>query len=134
MSTTHDPIAHAARLLREAAQELKHAHTIGGIAEWDGTEPEVQAVYDEHMAAAEAIEEWERAVGAGGVGPLRKRDCLHQISEPSRECLQQSAEAEVLLRVIQRLNQIPYSLTKSESISEVSAMRDAARAAQGGAA
>lgn len=74
MSTTHDPIAHAARLLREAAQELKYAHTIGGIAEWDGTEPEVQAVYDEHMAAAEAIEEWESAVGAGGVGPLRKRD------------------------------------------------------------
>ena len=47
-------------------------------------------------------------------------------AQPSRECLQQSAEAEVLLRVIQRLNQNPYGLTKSECISEVSAMRDAA--------
>lgn len=84
MSTTHDPIAHAALLLREAAQELKQAHTIGGIAECDGTEPEVQAVYDDHMAAAAAIEEWERAIGAGGVGPLSKRECLHQIAEPAR--------------------------------------------------
>lgn len=87
MTNTPDPIAHAARLLREAAQELKQAHTIGGSAEWDGTEPEVQAVYDEHMAAAAAIEEWERAVGAGGVEPLRK-----PAAQPSRECLQQSAE------------------------------------------
>jgi hypothetical protein len=39
------------------------------------------------------------------------------------------AEADLLLRVIQRLNSNPYSLTKSECISEVQAMRDAAIAA-----
>lgn len=38
--------------------------------------------------------------------------------------------AGVLLTVIQRLNQNPYSLTKSECISEVEDMRDAALAAQ----
>jgi hypothetical protein len=36
------------------------------------------------------------------------------------------AEAATLLRVIQRLNQNPYSLTKAECIDEVKAMRDAA--------
>ena len=114
------------------------------------------------------------AVGAGGVEPLRKRECLHQISEPAQpvgwaifaengnglmwtqsrqnaevsaknvglqvtplyaapQSAAQALDVQVLMRVIQRLNQNPYSLTKSECISEIEAMRDAASAAQGGA-
>ena len=53
MTTTQDPIAHASRLLRETAEELRQAHA-----------------YDEHMAAAQALEDWEAAVGAGGVQAL----------------------------------------------------------------
>jgi type VI protein secretion system component VasA len=43
-----------------------------------------------------------------------------QPSEPA-------SEADTLLRVIQRLNQNPYSLTKSECIQVVQEMRDAAQ-------
>jgi hypothetical protein len=42
----------------------------------------------------------------------------------------QGMDAYTLLRVIQRLNQNPYSLTKSECIAEVQAMREEAIAAQ----
>ena len=31
MTTTQDPIAHAARLLRETAEELRQAHAFPGI-------------------------------------------------------------------------------------------------------
>lgn len=43
-------------------------------------------------------------------------------------------EADVLLRVIQRLNANPYSLTKSECISEIEAMRALGIGQEGGAA
>ena len=45
----------AERLLREAAEELKAAHTIGYLSEWDNGEPEVKAVYEEHIAAADGL-------------------------------------------------------------------------------
>ena len=70
MTTTQDPIAHASRLLREAAEELRQAHTLSSDRNnWIG-EPEAKAAYDEHMAAAQALEDWEAAVGAGGVQAL----------------------------------------------------------------
>ena len=71
MTDKQDPIAHAARLLREAAEELRQSHTLSSDRNnWIG-EPEAKAAYDEHMAAAQALEDWEAAVGAGGVsGPL----------------------------------------------------------------
>ncbi|WP_315127019.1 hypothetical protein [Comamonas antarctica] len=56
MTNTPTPASHAARLLREAAEELKQAHTIGGLGEWKTCEPEVRAVYDEHIAVAVALE------------------------------------------------------------------------------
>lgn len=64
-----DPIAHAARLLREAAEELRQAHTYPRSEDW-GRETDAKAAYDEHMAAAQALEDWEAAVGAGGVQAL----------------------------------------------------------------
>lgn len=71
MTDKQDPITHAARLLREAAEELRQAHTLSSDRNnWIG-EPEAKAAYDEHMAAAQALEDWEAAVGAGGVQPLR---------------------------------------------------------------
>lgn len=77
-----DPIANAARLLREAAEELKNCHTLEATGhDWTG-EPEAKAAYDEHMATANALELWASSVDAGGVEPLRRRECLHQISEP----------------------------------------------------
>lgn len=64
-----DPIAHAARLLREAAEELRQAHAFPGSEGWEN-ETDAKAAYDEHMAAAQALEDWEAAVGAGGVQAL----------------------------------------------------------------
>ena len=64
-----DPIAHAARLLREAAEELRQAHTYPRSEDW-GRETDAKAAYDEHMAAAQALEDWEASVGAGGVQAL----------------------------------------------------------------
>lgn len=79
-----DPIAHACRLLREAAEELKSGHTLAKTGhDWTG-EPEAKAAYDEHRAVADALERWESAIGAGGVEPLRSRQCLHQIAAPAQ--------------------------------------------------
>ncbi|AFU45415.1 phage protein [Acidovorax sp. KKS102] len=71
MTDKTDPIAHAARLLREAAQELQQGHTLRTTPnDWTG-EPEAKAAYDEHMGAAAALECWAESIGAGGVsGPL----------------------------------------------------------------
>ena len=71
MTDKQDPIAHAARLLREAAEELRQSHTLSSDRNnWIG-EPDAKAAYDEHLAAAQALEDWEQAIGAGGVsGPL----------------------------------------------------------------
>ena len=70
MTDKQDPIAHAARLLREAAEELRQAHAFPGIEGWEN-ETDAKAAYDEHLAAAQALEDWEAAVRAGGVsGPL----------------------------------------------------------------
>ena len=70
MTTAQDPIAHAARLLREAAEELRQAHAYNRSEGWEN-ETDAKAAYDEHMAAAQALEDWEAAIVAGGVsGPL----------------------------------------------------------------
>lgn len=48
--TTEDPITHACRLLREAADELQQSHTSSRSRDdWTG-EPEAKAAYDEHHA------------------------------------------------------------------------------------
>ena len=71
MTTTQDPIAHASRLLRETAEELRQEYTLSSDRNnWRG-DCVAKAAYDEHMAAAQALEDWEAAVGAGGVQPLR---------------------------------------------------------------
>ncbi|WP_453934675.1 hypothetical protein [Acidovorax temperans] len=77
MTDKQDPIAHAARLLREAAEELRQSHTLSSDRNnWIG-EPDAKAAYDDHLAAAQALEDWEAAVGAGGVsGPLMGRASL----------------------------------------------------------
>lgn len=70
MTTTPTPIAQAVLLLRAAAQDLKDCHTRGD-GDWAG-EPEALAAHDEHIAAAEALEQY-----------VRPQQCLHQISEPA---------------------------------------------------
>ena len=67
--TITDPIAHAARLLREAAEELRQAHAYNNSEGWEN-ETDAKTAYDEHMAAAQALEDWVAAVGAGGVQAL----------------------------------------------------------------
>ena len=70
MTDKQDPIAHATRLLREAAEELRQAHAYNNSEGWEN-ETDAKAAYDDHLAAAQALEDWEQAVGAGGVsGPL----------------------------------------------------------------
>ncbi|MDX4955914.1 hypothetical protein [Delftia acidovorans] len=61
-------ITTAARLLREAAAELKNAHTLGG--DW-GNEHEALDAYNEHMATATTLERMAR-------------QCLTQIEEPAQ--------------------------------------------------
>ncbi len=61
MTDKQDPIAHAARLLREAAEELRQAHAYNNIEGWEN-ETDAKAVYDEHLAAAQALEDWEQAI------------------------------------------------------------------------
>ena len=55
MTTTPTPIAQAVRLLRAAAQDIKECHTRGDN-DWTG-EPEALAAHDEHLAAAQALEQ-----------------------------------------------------------------------------
>lgn len=101
MTTAQDPIAHAARLLREAAEELRQEYTLSSDRNnWIG-EPEAKAAYDEHTAAAQALEDWEQAIGAGGVQPLRSilEGCKVVPLEPTPEmlaALMSPGEAEVL--------------------------------------
>lgn len=96
-----DPIAHAARLLRETAEELRQEYTLSSDRNnWRG-DCVAKAAYDEHMAAAQALEDWEAAVGAGGVQPLRsvQEGCKLVPLEPTQEmlaALMSPGEAEVL--------------------------------------
>ena len=77
MTDKQDPITHAARLLREAAEELRQAHAYNNSEGWEN-ETDAKAAYDDHLAAAQALEDWEAAVGAGGVsGPLMGRAMDH---------------------------------------------------------
>ena len=50
MTDKQDPIAHAARLLREAAEELRQAHAYSNSEGWEN-ETDAKAAYDEHLAA-----------------------------------------------------------------------------------
>lgn len=100
MTDKQDPIAHAARLLREAAEELRQAHAYNNIEGWEN-ETDAKAAYDEHLAAAQALEDWEQAIGAGGVQPLRSilEGCKVVPLEPTPEmlaALMSPGEAEVL--------------------------------------
>lgn len=101
MTDKQDPIAHAARLLREAAEELRQSHTLSSDRNnWIG-EPDAKAAYDDHLAAAQALEDWEAAIGAGGVQPLRSilEGCKVVPLEPTPEmlaALMSPGEAEVL--------------------------------------
>lgn len=63
---------------------------------WIG-EPEAKAAYDEHLAAAQALEDWEQAIGAGGVQALRK--CLHHIEEPLEKVLERR---EAVIQILER--------------------------------
>lgn len=75
MTTTQDPIAHASRLLREAAEELRQAHAFPGIEGWEN-ETDAKAAYDEHMAAARAPAD---SVAAPAIGD-ELRDTLVAVS------------------------------------------------------
>ena len=57
MTDKQDSIAHAARLLREAAEELRQSHTLSSDRDnWIG-EPEAKAAYDEHLAASQVLDD-----------------------------------------------------------------------------
>ena len=80
MTDKQDPITHAARLLREAAEELRQAHAYNNSEGWEN-ETDAKAAYDEHMAAAQALEDWEAAAGAGGVQALSAAPAEQQAME-----------------------------------------------------
>ncbi len=63
-----DPVARAARLLRESAQELRETATLPPLHQWTREDDAMaRAAHDEYVAAADALEAWEISVGA----PLR---------------------------------------------------------------
>lgn len=78
MTSTQDPITLACRILRDAAYDLLVNHTPHRArGDWTGEE-DAKESYDEHIAAADALERWAASIGAGGVEPLRKGS--HQIA------------------------------------------------------
>lgn len=79
-----DPIGNACRLLRDAAQEYAEGVSVNGVPDWKN-EPDTHSAYIEHITAAHRLEQWAASIGAGGVEPLRRRECLHQIAEPAGE-------------------------------------------------
>ena len=93
MTDKQDPIAHAARLLREAAEELRQAHAYNNSEGWEN-ETDAKAAYDEHLAAAQALKDWEAAIGAGGVEPLCK-----QVAPQTQAAPDERAAFEKWLRV-----------------------------------
>lgn len=80
---TDDAVGNACRLLRDAAQELAEGISVNGVPDWKN-EPETHGAYVEHITAAHRLEQWAVSIGAGGVEPLRRRECLHQIAEPAQ--------------------------------------------------
>ena len=55
MPVVGDTLLHAARLIREAAEELRQGHTLPPHHDdWEG-EPEAKASYDEHMGVVSAL-------------------------------------------------------------------------------
>lgn len=62
MPVVGDTLLHAARLIREAAEELRQGHTLPpNHDDWEG-ESEAKASYDEHMALAGALEDQHAAI------------------------------------------------------------------------
>lgn len=51
-----------------------------------------KAARDVNSRRVQELEAQLAAVGAGGVEPLRKRECLHQISEPAQPAAQAAPE------------------------------------------
>lgn len=80
-----------------------------------------------------ALQETAAVLEMGDAFPGLLKMVKRALAAPAQPAAK-AQEAQVLMRVIQRLNQNPYSLTKSECISEIGAMRDAAIAAQQGGA
>ena len=74
----------AARLLREAADELRQSHTLPHHrSDWTG-EPEAKAAYDEYMAAADTVDALH-AARADLVAAIERKDAL------LRKCLKHVA-------------------------------------------
>lgn len=91
MTHHKDPITTAARLLREAADEYADGIRINGEPDWANA-PETHAAYLEHMCAAQALDNLADSLGAGGVSPLRRPQCLHQIDEPALQWISVSEQ------------------------------------------
>ena len=117
MTDKQDPIAHAARLLREAAEELRQAHAYNNSEGWEN-ETDAKAAYDEHLAAAQALEDWEQAVGAGGVsGPLVGRASLSaNAGEPRKVFLVATGEEHEGEATYTRYDDKPPPLCDSECL------------------
>ncbi len=74
----------AARIAElEARLEVDARHPYDGIACRDATIAELQAGYDAARLEIASLHAQLEAVRVGGVEPLSKRECLHQISEPA---------------------------------------------------
>ena len=104
MTDKQDPIAHAARLLREAAEELRQAHAYNNSEGWEN-ETDAKAAYDDHLAAAQALEDWEAAVGAGGVQALSAAPATptaEQQASPKAAPAQQAGEAAESVPAVER--------------------------------
>ena len=84
MTTTQQP--EALRLADELERDLCNypCEAVAMVLRRQHAELEtLRAGYDAARLEIESLHAQLEAIGAGGVEPLRRRECLHQISEPA---------------------------------------------------
>ena len=82
MTDKQDPIAHAARLLREAAEELRQAHAYSNNEGWEN-ETDAKAAYNASTHEAQAkhtLLEASHALDVHSIRVHRKRDGLLMVN------------------------------------------------------
>ena len=93
MTHEQDPIAHACRLLRDAAYDLLVNHTPHRArGDWTGEE-DAKESYDDHIAAADALRQADRIKSSGQFTNLGELDaaaaelhCLHAENVALQQC------------------------------------------------
>jgi ribA/ribD-fused uncharacterized protein len=71
-----EPVAHAADILEELADDLRVCHTVGPEHEWDGSEPEAQAESEDYLRTATALRAMDAAQRVGERVPREPTEAM----------------------------------------------------------